>query len=84
MNLSQFKSYIKTVSNEEFDSLFDEISGLHGRARKLDIIAGYAIALDELVLEKSFRSAGYGVITQDELDAIANMSDDELLAELGV
>lgn len=78
MNLNQFKVYIKSVSNKELDSLFDEISAKHAKARKLDIIAGYAIALDELALEKDFRRAGYGPIDPET----AKMTDDELLAEL--
>lgn len=77
MNLNEFKSYIKTVSNEELDSIFDEISAKHNRARKIDIIAGYAIALDELVLEKGFRAQGYGAI-----DPNYNPTLEEIFAEL--
>ena len=78
MNLDQFKVYIKTVETVELDSIFDEISAKAAKARVPATRLGYAIALDELALEKDFRRAGY-----DKIDpATAAMSDDELLAEL--
>jgi hypothetical protein len=80
MNLNEFKVWIKTVSGEVLDSTFDEISAKLGKARNPAIKAGYAIALDELALEKDFRRAGYGPIT----DADRAITDDELFAELGI
>lgn len=78
MNLNEFKIWTKTVSVEVLDLTFDEISAKLAKARSPAIKMGYAIALDELVLEKGFRSAGYGAIDPND-----SMSIDDILKELG-
>lgn len=78
MNLNEFKIYIKRVEAVELDSLFDEITAKLAKARTPATRLGYALALDELALEKDFRRAGFG-----KLDPKDDMSIDEILAELG-
>lgn len=78
MNLNEFKSWIKTVSVETLDSTFNEIFVKYNNARNPAIIEGYAIALDELILEKDFRRAGFGPITAADRE----MSLEDILSEL--
>jgi len=72
MNLQEFKSYIKTINVSQIDAIFDEISAKMKRARNPQIKLGYAMALDELVIEKNLK----------RYDAPCDLTDDELLAEL--
>jgi hypothetical protein len=72
MNLKEFKSYIKTINVEQIDAIFDEISAKMKRARNPQVKLGYAMALDELVIEKNLK----------RYDAPCDLTDDELFAEL--
>jgi hypothetical protein len=72
MNLQEFKSYIKTINVEQIDAIFDEISAKMKRARNSQVKLGYAMALDELVIEKNLK----------RYDAPCDLTDDELFAEL--
>lgn len=70
MNMQQFKTHIRSVTIEELDTYFDQISAKLDRARNPQIIAGYAIALDELVIEKGMRKYDtdkYNELTLDEI-----------------
>jgi hypothetical protein len=72
MNLQEFKSYIKTINDAQIDAIFDEISDKMKRARNPQVKLGYAMALDELVIEKNLK----------RYDVPCDLTDDELLAEL--
>lgn len=70
MNLQEFKSYIKTINVEQIDAIFDEISEKMKRALSPQVKLGYAMALDELVIEKNLK-----------LNPVDNVSVDELYAD---
>lgn len=73
MNLETFKTHIKTVNHETLDAYFDEITGKMHRARDPQRKLGYAMALDELVIEAGNRKQG---------EVECSLSDDELLEQL--
>lgn len=75
MNMQQFKTHIRTIPVEALDDYFDQISAKMNRARNQNYRLGYALALDELVIEKNLRQ--FTLCPASEA-----MSDDQLLAAL--
>ncbi len=72
MNLASFEKYIKTISKEELDEIFDETTAKATKAKSPARRLGYALALDMLVIESNMRKPC----------PECNLSEDELLKEL--
>lgn len=74
MNFQDFKSYIKTLDSSKLDEIFDELNSKLKRARNPQVRLGYAMAIDEVVIEKNLK----------RYDAPSVLSVDELFSELCV
>jgi hypothetical protein len=77
MNADQFRAHIATVGSQTLDKYFDEITEKLAKARSTERAAGYAQALDDLIIEANLR-----LFTPDA-DTLC-LTDGELLAALGV
>lgn len=73
MNLQAFRSHIKTVPHATLDAYHDELAAKLARSKVPERRMGYALALDELVIEVGMRRTA---------DNLPMPSDDELLAAL--
>lgn len=74
MNLQAFRAHVKTVSIETLDTYFDQITAKAAKARAPAVRLGYALALDELVIEKAMRAY--------DNPAASNLTLDEILDQL--
>jgi hypothetical protein len=72
MNLTTFKSHIKTVSQTTLNGYHDEIAAKLAKAKSPAARLGYALALDELCIESEMRKPC----------DMPEMSDEEMLAML--
>jgi hypothetical protein len=72
MNLIGFEKYIKTVSKEELDSIFESEFARLKRARTPESQYGISLALGMIQIEYNMRKP----------HPPCELSDDELLAEL--
>jgi hypothetical protein len=73
-NLETFKTYIKTLSNDELPAYGVQLENKLKRARKPATKLGYALGLDEIHIEIQLRKPIDATIDQ--------LSDDELLTQL--
>lgn len=75
-DLDTFKKYIKTIPKVELDQIFDELTEKCLRARSPARKLGYALMLDECVIEAQMRMS-------NSIGA-SNLSIEELLIALGI
>ena len=73
--LESFKSYIKTLSDDDLSTYGAEIEEKMYRARNPQIILGYAMGIEEITLEINLRK--YPISKEVE-----SLSHEELLIEL--